>query len=116
MSTALVPATRRRDWVDAKAKSGPKPGPGQPKRTLHDMHVKLWRLSGPTRRIKVNSLEMSDQFGLGSDRFKRWMRMLVADGRIRVVGHRVRNVPTYLVSDPKEFLEHGPRGRVSSWG
>lgn len=84
--------------------------------TTQDMHVVLWNLSLPRRRIKVNSSLMAEELECTPIAVKKWMSRLVKEGRIRVVGRGVGLVPTYLVADPDVYQDHGPPGRASSWG
>lgn len=84
--------------------------------TTQDMHVVLWNLSLPSRRIKVNSSLMAEDLECTPITVKKWMARLVKERRIRVVGRGLGKVPTYLVSDPDDYRDHGARGRASSWG
>ena len=68
-----------------------------------EVHKKLWEARNRSGKVRILQKDFAVFLGISQTHMSRVLRDLQAEGRIKKVGARYRNVGIYAIKDPAEF-------------
>ncbi len=68
-----------------------------------ELHDELWAARDRSGKVKIYQKQLAIHLGISQSHMSRVITDMEAQGRIKKIGARYRNVGIYLIRDPAEF-------------
>lgn len=67
------------------------------------VHVKIWEARSKNGSVKIYQKKFAEACGISQYHMSRIIREFEAEGRLKKIGARYRNIGIYAVEDPAKF-------------